>query len=126
MIETRNMQDPDNAAHATNRTIRTPPSQRIALNRENDYQRRHGHGKGYKRHNHDGPPAGGELAPDHPVLALQVPVVAQQQDQDADGQKGGAERLAQVPQRLGLLRIVRQRRVEPEQLGDGDPDRGEG
>ena len=62
-----------------------PPSQRITLNRENNYQRRHRHRKRYKRHNHNRPPAGRELALDDPVLALQVPVVAQQQNQNADG-----------------------------------------
>lgn len=58
------------------------------------------------------------------MLRLEIPVISQQQDQDTNRQEGRPERLAEMAQRLGLFAVVRQRRVEPEELSDGDTDRG--
>lgn len=81
-------------------------------------------------HQNHGAPAGGELALDDPLLGLEISVVAQEQHQDADAQEDRAERLAQVSQRVGVCafrgaRLARERRVEPEELCDGNADRGE-
>lgn len=99
---------------------------RTRLNGNNNNQARHRHRKRDERHEHNGPPAGGELAPDHPVLRLEIALISQKQNQDADGQEGGAQRLAQMaqsPVRLGS--IIGQRGIEPEQLRDGDAYRCE-
>ena len=51
------------------------------------------------------------------MLALQIAVVAQKQNQDADGQERRAERSPDVVQRVvGVAIRIRQRRVEPEEL----------
>jgi len=49
----------------------------------------------------DAASASWELAADDPVLALKVPVEADEEDDDADTQEGGAERLAQVAEAGG-------------------------
>lgn len=54
------------------------------------------------------------------MLRRQVSLVSQEQNQDADAQKRRSEGLAHMAQPIGLLPVVRQRRVEPEELCDGD------
>lgn len=72
--------------------------------------------------------ARGELAHDDVVLALKVAVEAEEEHEDGDGDEGGAERLADVVEALARRRgrVRRQRRVEAEELRDGDADGGEG
>jgi hypothetical protein len=59
------------------------------------------------------------------VLALEEAVIPQEQDQDADSQKGSPEGLPQMPQCLCPLSLAFQRSVETEELCNGDSDRGE-
>lgn len=56
-------------------------------------------------------------------------MIAEEEDQYADAEEHGAQGLAQVAQ--GVLagavgRAVRDGGIEPEELGDGDADGGEG
>jgi hypothetical protein len=53
------------------------------------------------------------------VLSLQIPVIAQEQDQYADAQERRAQRSAQVLQRL-VVGGALERGVEAEELRDGD------
>lgn len=99
---------------------------KIILHRQNHHQRRHRNRKRNQRRQQNRAPTRRKLALNNPVLALQEPVVSQQQNQNADSQKGRAERLAQVSQRVGLARVVGQRRVEAEELRDGYADGGKG
>ena len=62
------------------------------------------------------------------MLCLEVSVKPNQQHDDTDADKGRAEGLTQLAQlgsrrrRRGVVRGVGQRRVEPEELGDGYAD----
>lgn len=98
-------------------------SARTPLHRDDDHQRGHRHGKRYKRHQHNRPPTRRKLAFYHPMLRRQVSPVPQKQNQDANAQKRRSERLAHMAQPIGLLPVVRQRRVEPEELCNGDANR---
>lgn len=117
----------------------TPPSPRSPLLLKNpridhadDHQARDDQRRRHRRDQEDAAPTGRELPPDDPVLALEVAPPAHEQDQDGDAQEGGAQRFAHLakvghPGRvvgdIALLRL--DRRVEPEQLRDGDADGGE-
>ena len=101
------------------------------LHNDDNNQRGNHQPKGHKRHNQDGPPAGGELALDDPLLARVVAVISQEQHEDADGEERGAERLAYVSERVEVRVIVagigrvRDGCVEAEELRYGDTDRSE-
>lgn len=64
------------------------------------------------------------------MLRLKVPLVPKKQDQYTDAEEDGPERLPQVPQ--GVLvpclgrAVIGQGGVQPEELGYGDADGGEG
>jgi len=111
-------------------TESTPLSTGIRCRRLHDNhnnKRRHGDRKSDKGNQHDRPSAGREFALHDPVLALEVSVVAQEQDQDADGEERRAERPAEMLQRVVCaVARPRQGRVEPEELGNGDSYGGEG
>lgn len=99
------------------------------LHDHDDNQGYHHQHQRHERYQNNGPAARRELAQDDVLLRLEVPVVAEEKDQYADAQEHGSQGLAQVAQ--GVLaravgRAVRDRRVEPEELRDGDANGGEG
>lgn len=98
-------------------------SARTSLHRDHHHQRGHRHSKRYKRHQHNSPPTRRKLAFYYPMLRRQISLVSQEQNQDANAQKCRSEGLAHMAQPLGLLTVVRQRGVEPEELRDGDANR---
>lgn len=59
------------------------------------------------------------------MLSLQIPIITQEQDQDADAQKRRAQRPAQMLQGLVVGGTLK-RGVEAEELRDGDAYRREG
>ena len=82
-----------------------------------DNQGYHHQNQRYQRHQDDGSAARGELAQDYVLLRLEVPVVAEEEDQDADAEEDGAQGLSQVAQCVlacAVRRAVRDGRVEPE------------
>lgn len=100
------------------------------LHDNDDDKRSHRETERQEGHQHDRPPTSRKLALLEPVLALEIPVVAQEEDQDADCQERRAQRLPHRHQRRvrGAGRS-RQERVEPEELRNGDtygcePQRG--
>jgi hypothetical protein len=79
------------------------------MTRRRDHK--HNHQTGDNQHDGDqagqgdAAPAGWELATDDPVLALKVAVEADEEDDDADSQEGGAEGFAQVAEAGGGMGI---------------------
>jgi hypothetical protein len=100
-------------------------------NRQHDDQTRDNQPAGHRRHNQDAASRRRELASDNVVLALEEAVEADEEDEDGDGDEGGAERLANLTE-AGLRRADERRvrgrdgRVQPEELRYRDADAGEG
>ena len=90
----------------------------------NHNQRRSHYGQRHEGHQDNRPATSRKLALENPLLAVKVALEPQQQDQDADAEKRRAQRPAQTPQRIRRVLAVAQRGVEPEELGDGDANRG--
>lgn len=57
---------------------------RIRRNCENDDQRRYNQGTSNEGNYSDAATASGELSPDHPVLSLEVAMVADQENQESN------------------------------------------
>jgi len=64
-----------------------------------DDQAHDGDGKGNEADQYDGATAGGEFPVNNPVLGLPVATKSQEENEDADGKKRGAEGLAELPER---------------------------
>lgn len=98
------------------------------MNHNHDHQGKDHNRQGHEHQYNHGPPAGRELARYHPLLPDYVPTISQQQYHNADDEKRGAQRLAHLSQGIvvdGRVRVG-ERRVKPEELCDGDADRGKG
>ncbi len=89
----------------------------------NDYhESSENHRKGDKGDQYDGPSAGRKLSLYDPFLRLEVPIVAQEQNCDADTQEDGPEGLPQTAQRIRDARPIRERGIQSKELRDGNPD----
>jgi hypothetical protein len=112
-----------------------PTRRELCINRgglhdDDNNQTRHHQRQRHKRDNQHSPAARRELAPQNPPLACVVPVVAQEQHQDADRQERRSKRLPDMAQSLEVIALVppstRDAGVEPEQLRDCDSYGGKG
>ena len=97
----------------------------IPLNRHHHDQWRHGDRKRNKRNQNNRPATRRELAPDNPILRLEIPIIAQKQNQDTNTQEGRPQRLSQMPQRARLLLVIGQRGVETKELCNRNANRSE-
>ena len=78
-------------------------------------------------HKHDGEPRRWEFARYDVLLALEKSQVAKKQHKNRNAKKRRTEGLPQVPNRLQcrVVCAINQRRVQSEELRDGDSDGGE-
>lgn len=81
------------------KNIYTLTSEKLPLNRtrrhgQNNRKSRNNQRKRHRRRQSHTAPTSRELAPDDPILALEVAVEAHNQNQNGDADEGGAERFA--------------------------------
>lgn len=74
---------------------------------QHDDQTGHDQHHGNQPRQGDAAPARRKLAPDDPVLAFKISMEADEQDDDADAQKGGSEGFAQVSKSRACVVEVR-------------------
>lgn len=97
------------------------------MHHHNNHQARNRQRKRQERHQQNHAAAGGELALHDPPLAFGEAAVPQEQHQDADAEERGAQGLAELAERVRVVVrfVLREGRVEAEELRHGYADRGE-
>ena len=121
----------------TTTTFPSPLLKHPRIHHTNHHQTRHDQRRRHARHQKHAAPARRKLAPDDPILALEIPPPAHEQDQNGDSQKSGAQWFADLAEVGGCGGVVGEVAaaavlvrfdgcVEAEELCDGYADGGEG
>lgn len=105
------------------------PLKLLGIDDQDNDQTSHHKGEGNERYERHAAPTRRKLAANDPVLAFEIAMETHKEHDDADPDEGGADRLAHAAKGVfdvGKSGAVVKRRIKPEELRDGDADRGEG
>lgn len=94
---------PTNQKHTSMHHADSSTLQRAVRYRQDDHKTAHHQRPGDERDDGNAAPARGELAADHPILALEVSVEADEEHNDGDAEECGAERLAEAAEAIAAL-----------------------